>query len=88
MTLAFELSNGLEFSDWSDEFLPLRGVLFLSITILAGDLIVFSEEFTTTFSFLLTEIMGDSDWNEEDRLRIDGHKPSGVLLLSKRHVVL
>lgn len=53
-----------------------------------GDLFALSKEFTTNFSLLLTGITTDSDWNEEDRLRIEGHKPLGALLLNKRCGVL
>lgn len=42
----------------------------------------------TTFSLLLAETEVDSDWKLEDRLRIDGHKPSGALLLNNLRVPL
>lgn len=46
------------------------------------------EEFVTDLSIFLTATETDSDCKEEDRLLIEGHKPSGARLLSNCREVL
>lgn len=68
----------LEFSDCSDVFLPVSGLLFLSdITSVVFFNISSKEVLLSGLSFLLAQTKG-SEWKEEDKLLIDCHIPSVV----------
>jgi hypothetical protein len=43
-----------------------------------------NNEAEITLSFLVAGVDTDSDWKEEDKLRIAGHKPSGAFVLAIR----
>jgi hypothetical protein len=63
-------------------FFLLKGFLFLSVRTITSPLERSRDELETTLSFLLKPT--DSDWKEEDKFRIAGHKPPGVLVLAIR----
>ena len=97
IALSCEFSTGLEFSDWSDVFRPLNGVLFISEVAFGEDFNVRSGDgFLTGLSLSLATglllllatglslLLVRADWNEDDRLRIEGHNPSGARPTSDR----
>lgn len=63
-------------------FFLLKGLLFLSVRTLTCPLL--QSNAVTTLSFLVVGAATDSDWKEEDKLRIAGHKPSGAFVLAIR----
>jgi len=84
ITLLEGSSEGWAFSHCSAIFFLLKGLLFLSVRTLTSPLVQSNDEAEITVSFLVAGLATDSDWKEEDKLRIAGHKPSGAFVLAIR----